>query len=182
MATAAVEVEGLQPLVRVLKGPLYRDVNKELRQYATLIAKDLVPEVQRLVAASGAPQAAAVARTVRAHSDRVPVVVVGKTNPFGGKKWKRKSTTPATSKLRRGSIAHGVVYGPKGGRRDTPPNENYYRISRDDTGGALGRALQEGGPLWDQACDAYLKVYASVMRHHGFIGHRIQAMTWNGRG
>lgn len=163
-----------------MKGPLYKDVNGELRRFAYLIAKDMVPAVVDAVRESNAPQAAAVARTVRAHSDRVPVVVVGKTNPWSGRKWKRKSTSTRTSKLRRGSIAHGVVYGPKGGRPDTRPQENYYRIPRDESGGSLGRALR--GDILERACDAYLQVYASVMRHHGFVGHRIQALTWNGRG
>lgn len=168
--------------MRTLKGPLYRDVNKELRQFATQIAKDLVPEVAAAVRRSNAPQAGALAKTVRAHSDRVPVVVVGKTNPYSGKAWKRKTTTPKSSKRRRGAMAHGVVYGPLGGRADTDARENYYRIPRDDSGGALGAALREGGPLWDEACEVYLKVYASVMRHHGFIGHQVKALHWNGRG
>jgi hypothetical protein len=181
-AAATVRVEGLQPLVRELKGPLFRDVNRELRQYATLIAKDLVPDVSAAVARSNAPQARAVAKTVRAHSDRVPVVVVGKTTPFSGRNWKRSGQDAATSKKRRGAVAHGVVYGPKGGRRDTPASENYYRIGRDDSGGPLGHALRTGGPLWDQACDVYLQFYASVMRRHGFIGQNIKALSWNGTG
>jgi hypothetical protein len=180
-AAATVRVEGLQPLVRELKGPLFRDVNKELRQYATLIAKDLVPEVSQIVARSNAPQARAVARTVRAHSDRVPVVVVGKTNPFPPKRWARRGGS-SDSKRRRGAVAHGVVYGPKGGRADTDAQENYYRIGRDDSGGELGRALREGGRLWDEACDVYLKMYAAAMRRHGFIGQNIKALSWNGRG
>jgi hypothetical protein len=182
MATEAVRIEGLQPLVRELKGSLFRDVNKELRQYALLIAKDLVPEVQKVVAQSNAPQAAAVARTVRAHSDRVPVVVVGKTNPFSGRNWKRSGQSAAASKQRRGSLAHGVIYGPNGGRRDTDAQENYYRIGRDESGGALGRALREGGPIWDQATEVYLTMFAAVMRRHGFIGQNLKALHWNGKG
>jgi hypothetical protein len=178
----AVQVTGLQPLVRELRGPLFRDVNKELRQYATMIAKDLVPEVQRAVAASNAPQAAAVARTVRAHSDRVPVVVVGKTNPYSGARWKRKGQTAAAAKKRRGSLAHGVVYGPKGGRRDTEAQENYYRIGRDNSGGPLGAALRAGGPLWEQATAVYLTMFAAAMRRHGFIGQSVKAMYWDGKG
>jgi hypothetical protein len=180
--TASVRVEGLQPLVRELKGPLFRDANRELRQYATLIARDLVPEVQKAVSASNAPQARAVAGTVRAHSDRVPVVVVGKTNPWGGKKWRRRDQSAAEAKARRGSIAHGVVYGPKGGRRDTGAQENYYRIGRDDSGGPLGRALRDGGQIWDQATEVYLKMFAAVMRRHGFIGMNLKALYWDGKG
>lgn len=157
---------------------MMRDVNRELRTYATLIAKDLVPVVADAVAKSGAPQAANVARTVRAHSDRVPVVVIGKTNPKG----MRQRPGGKAIKLRRGAVAHGVVYGPKGGRADTPAAENYYTIPRDTSGGPVGRALADGGPVFEEACDVYLRVFASVMRHHGFIGQAAKAMTWNGKG
>lgn len=180
MAGTGVEVTGLTPLVKELRGPMFRDVNRELRQFARLIAQDMVPDIADAVGRSDAPQAAALAKTVRAHSDRVPVVVVGKTNPFGGRKWRRSTTTTATSKRRRGSMAHGVVYGPAGGRQDTTPRENYYRIRRDESGGPLGAALR--GPIVDKAADAYLKVYASVMRRHGFVGMRVKALHWNGRG
>jgi len=172
-----VTVTGLTPLVATLKGPLFKDVNKELRQFSTLIAKDLVPAVSAAVAQSGAPQAAAVSKTVRAHSDRVPVVVVGKTNPRG----MRQRPGGAPIKLRRGAVAHGVVYGPKGGKASTAVDENYYRIPRDDSGGALGRLLEApGGAIFQQATDVYLKVYASVMRKYGFIGASVNAMHWKG--
>lgn len=178
-AQVSVKVTGLQPLVRELKGPLLRDVNRELRTAAGLIARDLVPHVADAVRASGAPQAAAMAATVRPHSDRVPVVVVGKTNPKL-RKFRRAGQSAEESKRRRGALAHGVVYGPKGGKKSTAADENYYRIARDDSGGALGRALQ--GPIMDEACDVYLRVYASVLRHHGFVGQSAKALTWNGRG
>ena len=38
----AVEVTGLTGLVRELKGPLFKDLNRELRQFSKLIAADLV--------------------------------------------------------------------------------------------------------------------------------------------
>ena len=76
-----VDVLGLDALVRDLRGPVWRDVNRELRGEARAIAGTLVPVISDAVARSGAPQARAVAATVRPHSDRVPVVVVGKTNP-----------------------------------------------------------------------------------------------------
>lgn len=175
---ASVDVRGLTPLVKTLRGPLYRDVNKELRQYARLIAADMVPYVSAAVARSAAPQAAALAATVRPHSDRVPVVAVGKVNPrLSG--FRRPGQSAADSKRRRGALAHGVVYGPKGGRQDTPAHENYYRIARDPSGGPLGQAMNHGAIL-DAAADAYLKIYGSVMRHHGFIGHSVRSMYWQG--
>lgn len=179
MANTPVTVTGLQPLIRELKGPMLGDVNRELRASAGLIARDLVPHVADAIRGSGAPQAAAMAGTVRAHSDRVPVIVVGKTNPKL-RNFRRKGQTAQQSKLRRGALAHGVVYGPKGGKRTTTAQENYYRIGRDDTGGPLGRALK--GPIMDEACDVYLRCYASILRHHGFIGQSVKALHWNGRG
>ena len=175
---ADVRVTGLQPLVRELKGPLFKDVNKELRVAAKTIAQEMVPHVAEAVRASAAPQALAMSKTVRAHSDRVPVVVVGKTNPWSGRKWRRRGTIPKTSKLRRGSLAHGVVYGPKGGRPDTRPDENYYRIARNSDGGAFRRVLDS--KVIDRASQAYLKAYADVMRRHGFVGAQVRAMFWKG--
>jgi hypothetical protein len=172
----SVEVVGLRGLVAELKGPLFKDLNRELRQFSKLIAADLVPEVQKAVRRSAAPQADAMARTVRVHSDRVPVVVVGKVNPrFRGSKFRGGDT-----KRRRGALAHGVVYGPKGGRRDTPADENYYAPQqRDESGGALGQSLRTG-PLWDEATAAYLKYFEAAAKQHGFIEDR-KGLRWGGR-
>jgi len=171
----AVEVTGLTGLVRELKGPLFKDLNRELRQFSKLIAADLVPHVEAAVRRSDAPQADAMARTVRVHSDRVPVVVVGKVNPrFKSHKWR----TGPDSKKRRGALAHGVVYGPKGGRRDTRVDENYYRIPRDPSGGALGRSMASGA-IWDEATAAYLKYFHAAARGHGFIRDG-RGIRWGG--
>ena len=178
-----LEVRGLQSLIRELKGPAFRDVNRALRAESKAIALEMLPEIVAAVKASNAPQAEAVSKTVRVHSDRVPVVVVGKTNPWGGRKWRRAGQGAKASKLRRGSIAHGVVYGPKGGRRPDGAayagSENYYRTSRDETGGPLGRALM--GPLRDKAAMAYLAAYERVLTEHGFA-RRGGKMHWLGRG
>lgn len=171
-----VEVTGLTGLVRELKGPLFKSLNAELRQYSKLIAQDLVPHVEQAVRQSQAPQADAMAKTVRVHSDRVPVVVVGKVNPkFRGSRFTRKGSN---RKQRRGALAHGVVYGPKGGKRDTRPDENYYRIPRDDTGGALGRSARQG-PIWDEATALYLRYFYAAARHHGFIRDS-RGVRWGG--
>jgi hypothetical protein len=172
---ADVEVTGLTGLVRELKGPLFKDLNRELRQFSKLIAADLVPHVEAAVRQSGAPQADAMARTVRVHSDRVPVVVVGKVNPrFRGSRFRGGNT-----KKRRGALAHGVVYGPKGGRKDTPADENYYAPQRrDDSGGALGRSVKSG-PIWDEATAAYLKYFQAAATHHGFIKSG-RSVRWGG--
>jgi hypothetical protein len=174
MSEARVQITGLQPLVRQLRGPAFRDVNRELRAVSKLIATDLLPEVRAAVAASGAPQAAAMAATTRVHSDRVPVVAVGKVNPKFTTKFRGGDT-----KRRRGSLAHGVVYGPLGGKKTTPAHENYYRVGRDPSGGALGASMRTG-PIYDRACEAYLKQWLAVMKHHGFLDVSGNAVTWGG--
>jgi hypothetical protein len=164
VAQAAVEITGLRPLVAQLKGPAFKDVNRELRAVSKLIAQDLVPHVAAAVARSGAPQAHAMAGTVRAHSDRVPVVAVGKVNPkFGNSKFTRR----------------GSVYGPLGGKRSTPTHENYYRIGRDTSGGPLGESTRSG-TVFDTACEAYLKQWLATMTHHGFIQSGSADVSWGG--
>jgi hypothetical protein len=167
VSAATVKVTGLNRLVRELKGPAFRDVNKELRQHARTIARDLIPAAAEATTRSGAPQAAALSRTWRVHSDRVPVLAMGKVNPRFGTGFTHRGETAAQRKRRRGSLAHGVVYGPKGGKRSTAVGENYYRIGRDSTGGALGAAL-DGGPMFRQACGLYLRVYVATLKAHGF--------------
>lgn len=174
-----VTVAGLTPLVRQLKGSQWRDVNKELRQFSRLIASDLKPLVEGAVASSGAPQAAAMSRTVRVHSDRVPVLAVGKTNPrLSG--FRRKGRTGAQAKLWRGALAHGVIYGPLGGKKSTPAAENYYRISRDPSGGPLGRALQDSGHIFEAACVAYLKYFEATLKAHGWRPGAGGRLEWEG--
>lgn len=163
--TAGVEVRGLNELVRELRGPVFREVNAELRQHARTIATDLRPLVESAVRSSAAPQAEAMAATVRVHSDRVPVLVVGKVNPRFASGFRRRGQSAADARARRGSLARGVLHGPLGGHRGTPAAENYYRIGRDPVG-PLGRAL--AGPILDRACDLYLRAYAATLRAHGF--------------
>lgn len=159
----AVKVDGLKPLVAALKGPAFRDVNKELRKHARLIANDMAPLVAAAVRKSHAPQAAAMSATVRPHSDRVPVVVVGKTNPRFSSGFSRRGSN---SRARRGALARGVVSGPAGGKRSTRANENYYRIRRDPSWGPLGDAID--GPILRDAEVAYLKLYIAALKAHGF--------------
>jgi hypothetical protein len=104
------------------------------------------------------------------HSDRVPVVVVGKVNPRSAKsQFRRAGQSAQQSKMRRGALAHGVVYGPRGGRRSTPVSENYYGIRRDDSGGPVGRSVASNGATMRRAQDAYLREYAAILRRYGFV-------------
>src|SRR5574343_718517 len=169
MATPPVQTQGLTDLVAALKQVQSKEINRELRTYAKLIAQDIVPLVEGGVRSSGAPQAAAFAKTVRVHSDRVPVIVVGKVDPkFAGKrKFRHPGESTAWKKRRRGSMAAGVVNGGKGGRRSTPWAEDYYHIPRSETWGALGRALKDGGPIIDRAEELYLRFFVVATRRAG---------------
>ena len=92
---APLRVQGLTELLAEMKGPLFRDFNRELRGGAMDIATELAPEVAAAVRRSHAPQAAKVAATVRPYRDRVPVVSIGKTVPkLSGLKKKKRSKDP----------------------------------------------------------------------------------------
>jgi hypothetical protein len=160
---AGIKVIGLQAYLTPLKGKVFKDVNRELRQVSKKIATDLRPEIVSAVQQSDAPQAYPMAATVRVKSDRLPVLSVGAVNPRFARHTFRRST--GSAKLRRGAMAHGVVYGTKGGHRKG--GGDFYRITRDNSGGPLGRSLK-GGRAMQQARKAYLREYYRVLRSYGF--------------
>lgn len=171
-----LELQGLGDLVSGLRGREFKDVNRALRNHARVIADHCVPAVKVAVARSQAPQAAAMVPTVDSVRDRIPVISIGKTNPklkkFTRRGATRKSGKPRTggfdSKARRGALAHGVVYGPLGGKRNTTARENYYRIGRNANGGNVGKALTESGAVFRQAEIAYLEAYLDILKAAGF--------------
>lgn len=179
MAKPGVQVTGLVSLVAELRGPAFKMVNQELRHRARLIADDVVPHVRLAVSLSRAPQARAMADTVRSKPDRVPVVVIGKVNPKFRTE-RRFTRKGSDSKQRRGAIAHGVVYGPKGGHMENG-GQNFYKIPRDDSGGALGRTLKDG-PAVQAATERYLSEFLIVLERHGFASHGGDRVFWRGRG
>lgn len=164
---APVEVVGLVELVKDLKGPLWRSTNNELRGEAMEIAKTVEPLIADVVRSSRAPQAAAFVPTVRAKRDRVPVVAIGAINPKL-RKFTRRGAGPEASRRRRGSMAHGILFGPAGGHRTAATPVNYYRIPRDE--GFLSRALAENGPVLEAATRAYLDAFQTVMERNGWPG------------
>jgi hypothetical protein len=163
-----VKVIGLQAYLKPLKGKVFKDVNRELRVASKRIAQDILPTIVDATKQSPAPQSSAMAGTVRVHSDRVPVVVIGKVNPRFASGFRRPGQSAARSKLRRGALAHGVVFGPKGGKRSTPAAENYYKIRRDEGGRAVGRAMRSG-PAIKAAQVAYRREYYAILRRYGFV-------------
>lgn len=161
--TEYVKVIGLKALVTPLRGKAFKDVNRELRVVSKKIAAEVRPEVVSAVRQSRAPQAFPMADTTRVKSDRIPVLSVGAVNPkFARHTFRRPS---GSAKLRRGAMAHGVVYGTKGGRRKG--GGDYYKIGRDESGGALGKSLS-GGRAMRKAKRAYLREYGKVLRRYGF--------------
>jgi hypothetical protein len=177
---ARIEVRGLTSLVRELKGPAFKRINYELRQEARNIAETVRPHIALMVALSPAPQSQALAKTVRTKSDRVPVVIIGKTNPRFKSGFRRKSEAAASTKARRGSLAHGVVFGPKGGKRDTRVDENYYAPQRrDDTGGAIMRSVRHGS-IFEIAAEQYVAAYLEILTHHGFVTDGSRQVRWRG--
>lgn len=182
MSGGKVEVRGLVSLVRELKGPAFKQVNYALRQEARGIAESVRPHVALLVAMSQAPQGPAMAKTVRTKPDRVPVIIVGKTNPKFKSGFRRKGESAASTKHRRGSLAHGVIYGPKGGKISTPADENYYApLQRDDKGGAIMRSVREGA-VFELAAEQYVAAYLEILTHHGFVRDGSNRVRWRGGG
>jgi hypothetical protein len=177
----SVHVTGLVELVAQLKGPAFRDVNQAMRPMARSIADELRPHVELALRLSPAPQAKAMAGTVRTKSDRVPVMVIGATNPkFSAHKFTHKGETARQRKLRRGSLAHGVIFGPKGGKRSTAADENYYAPQqRDDSGGPLMRSMRTGA-LYDRAVKAYMDGYLHILTHYGFVMDSGGQVHWGG--
>lgn len=160
MASGGVRIDGLKDLVKDLKGPLFRAINADLRASSKRIAADMMPDIAAAVRRSAAPQAHAMADTLRPLSDRVPVVVMGRVNPkFTSHKFGHKGESAGSRRRRRGAMALGVVAGPAGAT-------NYYKIGRDDSWGPLGAALR--GPILKDAEVKWLEMFIAVMRAHGY--------------
>lgn len=128
--------------------------NMVTRDLSSSAASSLVPIVQRGVRMSPAPQAAAVAATVRPKRDRMIVVVVGATNPrLSG--WRRR----AANKRYRGSIAWGVERG------NFPGTRNEYGGIGRSAGYGVARVLPD---LIDKAGQAYADIVLSVVSRSGW--------------
>lgn len=173
-----VKVTGLVELVAALKGTAFKDVNRALRPMARGIADELRPHVELMVRLNGAHQAQAMSKTVRTKPDRVPTIIVGKVNPKfeHEKRFTRKNSD---STKRRGSLAHGVIYGPKGGKRSTSASENYYGIARDDNGGRFGHSVKNG-TVFEMATREYLAAFMDILTHYGFASDGGHNVHWKG--
>jgi len=165
-----MRVTGLKAYVVPLRGKVFKDVNRDLRVVSKKIATEIRPDVVAAVRSSRAPQAWPLSATTRVKSDRVPVLSVGAVNPRFTTPWRRSGQSAAQSKKRRGALAHGVVYGTKGGKRKG--GGDYYHIGRDESGGPLGKTLN-GGRAMRRARASYKREYLKVLRRYGFdVGRR----------
>ena len=151
-ARFSIELDGLDELLSNIGGfekDVRRLVNGQLRRESRAIAQAALPLVRRLVAAGPAPQSKKMADTVRAKSDRMPMVVLGAVNPrLSGF---RRGPRAARNK---GSLAWGVEKGPAGGPREAP--RNVYGIARRSRGYVIG-------PNIDRIGDAVIPAYADAL-------------------
>jgi hypothetical protein len=157
----AIHYEGLDHAIRRfsdLEADLRRDATRDLRERAWPIAQDLAVEVREVIRSSSAPQARAVAETVRPKRDRVPLVRVGATIPkLSG--FRRGSKHNRAAKV---SVAYGVEFGGAGGHRDGPGNVDLYRGGGHALTGALTR-------LTVVATETYREQLFGVMRRYGMV-------------
>lgn len=125
--------------------------NSELRQAAKEIAEDLIPLAHSN--ARGTKQAAGIAATARAKSDRIVRVQFGSVNP-PWKSWQR-----GRSRASRISVAYGSNYGPKG-------KINYYQASRNNSGYWVEPAAKAGAT---DAIERYRNALLKIARKYGAI-------------
>jgi len=162
-AQFTIELQGLESTLRDLQH-FQRDIRKltsgELRRDSKAIATAALPVVRRLVAGGRAPQSRKMADTIRAKSDRMPMVVVGAVNPRlsgfkrGGQAARQK-----------GSLAWGVEKGPAGGPRGLPGRRrNVYKIPRSSRGYALGPGMPR---IADAVVPAYADALEAAMKRAG---------------
>lgn len=146
-------LDGLDKVLRDLQSfqrDVKRLVNGELRRESKAIADSAVPLVKRLVASGPAPQSRKMADTVRARSDRTPLVIVGAVNPkLSG------FNRGAKAARQKGSLAWGVERGPRGGPQGRA-RSNVYGVGRRERGYKLQ-------PNMDRIADAVVPAYADAL-------------------
>lgn len=127
--------------------------NSMLRAAAGQLAEDIArTTVRPLLQRGPAPQSAAMADTLRAKVDRMPVIIIGARNPrLSG--WRRG----AANRRYRASVAWGVERGPAGPR-------NYYRIPRSTGGHVIGPNM---GLIEQRTVPRYRRLVALALESAG---------------
>lgn len=85
-----VRIEGVEETLRAFR-QLPKDANQELRDRSLKLARALADRSSSAAQSDPSPQAAALAGTIRARRDRVPVIVAGGSKRVGRRKvsaWK----------------------------------------------------------------------------------------------
>ena len=143
--------------------------NSDMRKESKAIA-ELVARVIRVEGGDGTPQAAAVAATARAKSDRYVVVRIGSVAVRFGN---GDVLSASGKKSRAGSVAHGSNYGPKGGHRPgggdpryARVGANFYTVARNDDGYWLEGTLERLTPA---AAGRYRAALIRTARKWGLI-------------
>lgn len=156
-----VVVEGLDDVRRKL-GEITKELraagasttdtpNSELRRASKEIAEELIPVLRS--SARGTPQAAGIAATARAKSDRIVRVSLGTVNPPWAS-WGRGRSAAA-----RTAVAFGSNYGPRG-------SVNYYQASRNDAGYYVEPAVKRAE---DNAMERYKAALIRIARKYGAL-------------
>jgi hypothetical protein len=149
-----IKLDGLDAALRVLNESmkalrevdpnLARGMNSQMRFEAKQVAQGFADAtLEPLIRAHGGPQGPAMSKTLRAKSDRIPIVAIGAVNPRGLSGWKGAAKAKKARERRRnvppgkwkGSLAFGVEYGPRPQRE---PNPYGRRRPRNDGGYVLG--------------------------------------------
>lgn len=146
----SLEIDGLMETLQAFKGlelELRKEANGELRQAGQACARVLAVELKSAAAASGVPVAPRVARSIRAKSDRIPVVSIGGATRVG------RRGAPA------GSLVWGSEQGPKGSTNHwaVAPSSGYWIAP-------TVKAFADNG-----AVPIYLRAVVDVERKYGLI-------------
>jgi hypothetical protein len=149
-----IQLDGLDAALRVLNESMRtlkeidpgmaRSMNSALRFEAKQVAQGFADAtLEPLIRAHGGPQGPAMSKTLRAKSDRIPIVAIGAVNPRGLSGWKGAAKAKKARQRGRnippakwkGALAFGVEYGPRPQRE---PNPYGRRRPRNDGGYVLG--------------------------------------------
>ena len=146
----SLEVEGLLETLKAFQGleqELRKEANGELRQAGQTCARVLAAELVGAANSSGVPVAPRVARSIKAKSDRIPVVSIGGATRVGAR------GAPA------GALVWGSEQGPKGATNHwgVPPSSGYWIAP-------TVKAFGENG-----AVPIYLRAVVDVQKRYGLI-------------
>jgi len=146
----SLEIDGLMETLQAFKGleaELRKEANGELREAGQQCARVLATELKAAASSSGVPVASRVARSIRAKSDRIPVVSIG-----GGMRVGIRGA-PA------GALVWGSEQGPKGGTNHwgVPPSSGYW----------IAPTVKQFGQ--NKAVPIYLRAVVDVQKRYGLI-------------